>query len=281
MKRSRIRTFSLQHFIQRIVLLLSGILLFSDANAGWVLTGRYIDREGRTILQRMFIQDNKIKFEQFDVLYTFDLINESIILVDPVKLVYHQSTLTEYIANYQSLKRIQLEQLLNTIPEDQQSTVRQEYEKEIIQFGNLRAFTDSLSISRVSDTLKALGLPTERYLATVNKLKVEEIWIAPGLDVQQHISWDRYFHYLSVVAPDMYLPSYCFSEGYLGLLNKGFPVRRIIIESGYRTEIQVNRREEKLIQDYEFGPPDLCRKVGFTEWINRLPELEMENDDYE
>jgi len=274
----------MHHFLkisQRILLLLSGIFIFSQAQAGWILTGRYIDREGRTILQRLFIQDNKVRFEQFDAIYTLDLNTGTIILVDPVKLVYHQSTIAAFISDYQAYKKAQLQQLLKSVPGDQQEQVRLDSEAGISRFGDYPLFSDSLLLSQVEDTLKAVGLPTEKYLVSMNKLKMEEIWIAPGLDVRQHIDWKKYFHYMSVVAPEIYIPLYCFSGSFLELLNNGYPVRRIMIQSGFRTEQQVNRREEKVIPDYEFGPPDLCKKVGFTEWINRLPGKNTENDDYE
>jgi hypothetical protein len=58
------------------------------SKAGWVITGRYIDREGKTIFKRYFIQDNDVKVEQFNLIYSINLKTESIILVDPENLVF-------------------------------------------------------------------------------------------------------------------------------------------------------------------------------------------------
>lgn len=256
------------------------ILFWSNTlYGGWILTGRYIDQEGKTILQRWFIQDYKVKFEQYDIIYTFNLNTGEIILVDPVNLVYHQTSINSLISAQKEYKKGQLEVLLENIPSENREDIRQEYLQFINQFGNPPVpEQDSLSVFRVNDTLKALGKPTEKYQINLEGRKMEEIWISPSLDLRMHYSWEKYLYFYSVIDPGNRMPAYMYHPDFLSLLDKGFPVRRIILKEGYKTEVQINRMEEKTIPDYEFFTPSQCRKVSYAEWLGRD---DPEYDDYE
>lgn len=250
--------------------------------AGWVLTGRYIDREGNTILQRWFIQDYQVKFEQYDLIYTINLKTDALILVDPVNLVYYRGTVGSYIQGIRDLKMKRLEALLEEIPEKDREAARAAYLEEIEKIGApVIPISDTLAITEVHDTLKAVGKPTIRYQVSVNGRRLEDCWISPLLDVTGQFSWSKYFYVLSVIDPSNVKLRYMSTDAYLDLLSKGFPVRRIVLEEGYKTEYQINREEQKDIPGYEFGIPDRCKELDLEHWLNRNIAKDTEYDDYE
>lgn len=265
-----------------LTLTLAFLTFIPGLHAGWVLTGRYIDREGKTILQRWFIQDYQVKFEQYDLIYTFNLKTGAIVLVDPVNLVYYRGTVDSYIQGLRDLKMKRLETLLQEIPEKERESARAAYMEEIEKIGApVIPISDTMAITEVHDTLKAVGKPTTRYQVSVNGRKLEDCWISPLLDVSGQFSWDKYFYLLSVIDPSNVKLRYMSTNGYLDLLSKGFPVRRIVLEDGYKTEYQINREEQKDIPGYEFGVPDLCKELDLENWLNRNIAKDTEYDDYE
>jgi len=260
------------------------ILLFGAQNmkAGWILTGRFIDQDGKTIMQRYFIQDFKVKFEQYNIIYTFDLKTNSVILVDPVNLVFYQGTLDSYILGLKQIKNHQLQSLIKEIPENQKAQVQAEYSSIVERIGKpLTPSADSINIVQVIDSLRVFGKATEKYQVTLNNRRTEETWISAYLDVSRHFSWEKYLYLLSVVEPENASLKYMITAPYLQLLSKGFPVRRIMVVGGYRNEYQVNRMEEKTIEEYEFYTPSSCKELTLDQWINRNIEKEPTYDDYE
>ena len=250
--------------------------------AGWILTGRWIDQDGKTIMQRFFIQDFKVKFEQYNIIYTFNLKTNSIILVDPVDLVYYKGTIESYIQGLKQMKTRQLQKLLREIPDDQKAACQKEYSVKIERIGRpIVPVTDTINIVRLNDSLKVFGKTTEKYQVSLNNRRTEETWISPSLDITRQFNWEKYLYLISVMEPGNTTLNYMVTEQYRQLLAKGFPVRRIMTAGGYRNEFQVNRMEEKKIPDYEFYTPSLCRELTFEQWIDRNKDKEIQYDDYE
>ncbi|MBK7214485.1 MAG: hypothetical protein IPH88_14520 [Bacteroidales bacterium] len=266
-------------FISILLLLL---LMFNSASAGWLLTGKYIGPDGKTYMQRYFIQDGKVKFEQYNIIYTYDSKTESIILVDPENLVFYRNTLSGFIQDMKSYRQKQLEILLKDVPAEQKEKVRETYLAGITSIGSpVKQITDSVIVTRVPDSLRILGMPSEKYLISLKNRKLEELWISPGLNVNKEFSWSKYLNFLALVEPDIPELNFMVSDSYLELLNKGFPSRRIFIRDGYRNEVQVNKMEEKNIPEYEFYTPSLCKQLNYEDWLKRGKSNDQKYDDYE
>lgn len=268
--------------VLRILLMLIFLISSRLLMAGWVLTGRYIDQDGNTILQRYYIQDYQVKFEQYNVIYTINLKTGELILVDPRKLIYYKGTLESYIEGRKKIKYDQLDKLIREIPADQAGEYQKTYSRDISGIGEpIVMVKDSVITLRQPDSLKIIGQASEKYMVYLNDRKVEELWISPGLSINAQFSWNKYLYFLSVMDPDNATLSYMITQPYMELLNRGFPSRRIMIVGGYRTEFQLNKMEEKEIPAYEFYTPDLCKEVPLEKWLGRDQEKEKDYDDYE
>ena len=266
----------------KFILLFLLIALSFQSFAGWILTGRYISPEGKTIMQRWFIQDQKVKFEQYNLIYTINFHTGDIILVDPELLIYYHSTIDGYIEDYKKLKSEKLNQLIAKAGVSGENEVIASFRDEIDSFGQpMNPCTDSVRYYRLKDSLMVFGAPTEKYQLTVNGIRTEEIWISPVLNVNSQFSWKLHQFYLSLLQPYSLPPAYESSDAFNSLLDKGFPVRRIMLRDGYKAESQVSREERRDIPDYEFYIPDLCKQVTLNQWLERSSTDKTDYDDYE
>jgi hypothetical protein len=259
------------------------LLLPFQSSAGWLINGRFIDREGNTILKRYFIQDNIVKVEQYNLLYICNLKTENILIVDPINLVYTRTTLSDYISKMKQIKLNRINELLVLIPDDQKKEYENKYrtqvEKEIV----LPMYNDdSLRITLLNDTLKFLGYKTAKFNISDNGRKKEEFLFTPEVDISTDLDMAAFLKYVYLLEPDDHTVKYMNSGKYLGTIKNGFVTRRFIFEDGYRTEWQANKIDKKDIPLYEFGAPDLCKELSLDKWLTRksVPD-ENYYDDYE
>jgi hypothetical protein len=187
-----------------------------------------------------------------------------------------------YAEGLRMMKKKQLETLMKDIPAGKQEEYRRQYETEIAAAGKpATPVPDSLIYTLLKDTLKIGGYRTEKYLVMLGGRKLEETWVAPSLNVTTQLDWKVFLSCLAALEPTNPLMKYMLTDSYIALLKKGYPVRRIIVQGGYRSEIQVNKIEEKNIPAFEFYTPDLCKQVSIEKWVSRKSAAEPAYDDYE
>jgi len=259
------------------------LLLPLNLSAGWVITGRYIDRDGRTILKRYFIQDDMIKVERYNLIYTCNLNTGSIILVDPENLVFTKTNLNELTSKVLEINNVRLEKLFNVIPEDQKAVYEELYTVQTAASVALPVDNgDSLSITLVQDSIKMLGHSTLKYLIMKSGRKKEEFFFTPEVDVSGDLNLSEFLHYQYLIEPEDKTIEYLSAAKYLDLVKNGLVVRRFIYQDGFRSEWQVNNIENKSIPEYELGNPALCKEVTLEKWLSRTKTNDDKKyDDYE
>jgi hypothetical protein len=251
--------------------------------AGWLINGRYIDTEGNTILKRYFIQDNIVKMEQYNLLYICNLKTESIIIVDPVNLLYTRTNFNAYSSKLRQIKLNRLNELLALIPDEQKIEYEKKYREQVEQDIILPDFKDDLlSIKQLPDTVKLLGYKTSKYTIYDDGQKKEEFFFTPEVNISVDLDLKTFLEYVYLLEPDDHTVKYMNSDSYLGTVKNGFVTRRFIYEAGYRTEWQVNKIDKKNIPAYEFGAPDLCKELTLDKWLSRKSAVDDNYyDDYE
>lgn len=259
------------------------VLLPFQSSAGWIITGRYINGEGNTTFKRYFIQNNLIKVERYNLIYTCNLNTGSIIIVDPENLVFTKTTLDTYIEKLKANKMSKLTELVNLIPENDRALYEIKYRKQTEKDLILADYSnDSLTISKMTDTVKLLGYQTDKYIITENGRKKEEFFITYEVNISADFDLNIFLHYVYLLEPEDKTVKYQISKSYSELVRNGLVIRRFIFEDGFRSEWQVNKIEQKNIPDYEFGNPDLCKELTLDKWFAR--QINNENkyyDDYE
>ena len=269
-------------YLLRIAFIIVITLPF-NAQAGWMINGRVIDREGNTILKRYFIQDNVVKVETYNLIYICNLKTESIILVDPVNLVYSRTTFSAYQSKMREIKTERLQKLLELIPDDKkkeyESLYKEQIESQVILSYNSG---DSLEISIMSENEKLLGHQATKFKISENGRKKEEFFFTSEIDISDHLDMNAFLKYIYLIEPEDNTIKYRASARYWETVKNGLVLRRYIFEDGYRSEWQVNQTENKTIPSYEFGIPDLCKEVTLDKWISRKNDADNKYyDDYE
>jgi len=259
------------------------VMIPFQSDAGWIITGRYIDREGNTILKRYFIQNNEIKVERYNLIYTCNLKTGSIILVDPENLVYVNTNLQAYKEKLKEIKKSRLSELLNLIPEDQRIEYERLYTTQcendlILPVTN----DDSLSIIKIEDTIKLLGYQATKYVISEKGRKKEELFLTNELDISSDFDLNEFLQYVYFLEPEDKTVIYVASKKYSDLVKNALVIRRFMFEDGSRSEWQVNKIEQKSIPFYEFGKPDLCKELTLDKWFARGKNNDDKfYDDYE
>ncbi len=251
--------------------------------AGWEITGRIIDREGNTILKRYFIQDSEIKVEKYDLIYSCNLKTESIIIVDPINLVFVKTTLKAYQSKLLEIKLNKISELLEFIPDDQKKKYESLYKAKAEQEIVLHDFiNDSLIIRQLADTVKLMGYDALKFNITSDGRKLEEFFFTSEVNISKDINMGLFLQYAYLLEPEDFTIKYMVSKKYLETVKDGLVIRRFMFQDGYRTEWQVNKIDNKNIPAYEFGEPDLCKEISLDKWLTRRNQNEeIYYDDYE
>jgi len=269
-------------YLLRIAFLIV-IALPYNAQAGWLINGRVIDREGNTILKRYFIQDNVVKVETYNLIYVCNLKTESILLVDPVNLLYTRTTLSDYQSKMRGIKSERLQKLLALIPDDKKKDYESLYRAQIEYEVTLPENSgDSLEISILSDSEKMLGHKATKFRISENGRKKEEFLFTSEINISDQLDMNAFLKYVYLIEPEDNTVKYMASDKYRETVKNGLVLRRYIFEDGYRSEWQVNQTENKTIPSYEFGIPDLCKEVSLDKWMSRENDIDDKYfDDYE
>lgn len=251
--------------------------------AGWILNGRYIDREGNTIQKIYYFENNKVKVERYNLIYSVNLNTGSILLVDPENLVYVNTSLSAYTAKLKEIKLNRLAELLTLIPDEEKKEYELIYRSYIENQLILSApVKDSLSIKIIQDSVKLLGYAAAKYNFSSNGIKKEEFFFTREVDLSKEVDMKTFLQYVYLIEPDDKTVNYMISELYLNTIKNGLVLRKFIYEDGYRTEWQINKIDRKDIPDYEFGKPELCKELTLEKWFARkYKEDEKYYDDYE
>jgi hypothetical protein len=254
-----------------------------QSNAGWLITGRFIDREGNTIMKRYFIQNSEVKVERYNLIYTCNLKTENIIIVDPVNLVFVKTNLKDYSDKMKQIKLQRLSELLALIPEGQRNDYEKAYKAQVEDAVILPLYDgDSLAIKQLADTVKFLQHQTLKFAVSENGRKKEEFFFTNEVDISVDLNMNSFLRYVYLLEPEDKTIRYLNSESYLDLVKNGLVLRRFIFEDGYRSEWQVNQIEQKKIPEYEFGTPELCKELTLDKWLVRQKETDDKYyDDYE
>lgn len=254
----------------------------SDSYAGWLLTGKNIDPEGKVVPVRIYIEKHNIKVEQPEYIAQFNMKTRRIILVDPVKLTYYHGSIDEYMEGVKTFKKEALKEATTDMPVEQTNAYNKTYSDQIDRFFDIpKVAPGSVAVKKTDVVFKMVGWQTEKYEISLNGLLKEEVWIAPGMKAGEGFDWPSYFIFLKAAGLEDMSLIYMNTPEYLDLMQIGFPLRKMVIVSGARVEFQVNRLEEKIIPEYEFYTPSLCKELKIEEWLKQQIAKEGDYDDYE
>lgn len=270
------------HLPFRLIFILLFLILSGQSFAGWFIIGRYIDKEGNTILRRFFIEGNSIKFEQYNFLFTYNFTTEKLILVNPDKLTYTSTTLSDYVKYRQSVAEQRMHQALAEVPGPEKSSYEKTYRQNMQREWMVLPYpADSVQIIAMPDTTRHMGQTVYKFKVDARGGLREECWYSPAYRCFTSIDEEKLALLWHLFFPEDHTYLYSQSAAYRQQVGQALVVRRFMSENASKTEWQVNNVEERHFQPYEFGKPDLCRELTLSEWFGQSKTDDGDYDDYE
>lgn len=256
------------------IILLVPIRTFS----GWVVTGRYVNADNKTFMQRYFIQNNKIKYEQHDFIYSYDFKTDKLILINIDSLLYVKTTLSKYLEK----KNADDEKILNNLAEKflTEATTSRKLDFKVqveIKSDRFPANDSTISIIQGNEKKSYLGHNAYNYtLYSANKV-VEKIYYTDEVACFSDIDLDTFFYLQQLFNPFDKNYQIFASNKYKSFFQKGLMIRRFVSDKGRPTEFQINKYEQKLIPEYEFDIPALCKEISLEKWFDLQNNLDLKN----
>jgi len=181
------------------------LLINLQANAGWIITQRSYDSdEGieTALIETVYLQNNIMKVAQTDMVTMFDLNNETITLMSPVKKVYWIGNIANYKEEIKEAMRSAMEEQLKNAREEQKEMIRKMYQGMIESIDNPSKFAGEepeeydLQIEKTNEKERVAGRIAVKYQVLVNGSLKEEAWISESNKV--HINFITYLESLQV-----------------------------------------------------------------------------------
>ena len=267
----------------RCITLISVLLIPFSLSAGWVITGVITQQDGTKIDKRYFIEKNIVKVEQYNLIYTCNLLTGSIILVDPENMVFTRTTLNDYIAKIRADKLKALAHVVSIVPENEKARSEAQLKKELEKSLNL-ATNDgrSIEIMSLQANGKIAGYDISNFQVIDEGNLKENFSVTYVENLKGDLDMSKFLLYQYLLEPDDKTFSYITAEKYRKIADKGIVLQREIFDPILIRKWKVEKVEKKTVPAYEFGTPALCKEITLSKWLVRNnKEDQSKYDDYE
>ncbi|MCK4547008.1 MAG: DUF4412 domain-containing protein [Candidatus Eisenbacteria sp.] len=240
------------------------LLMASPVLAGWVVEEVSGDAEDQEVTT-LYIQDNKIKAVGSQIMI-FDLEKGTFCVVIPQQKVYYIGQVGEMQKQAEAVGKRMEEEYLKQLPPEQREAYEQ-YRKSMKKEEPPAARKLKVQVKKTSEKPKIVGYSTQKYEVRVDGELVEELWIAPDVNVGAEIDLGKYREFSTSMSSGSAEASYSLAEEYMALMERGYPLKKIEYEEGEQTVTEATKAEKKKIPDSEFRPPKSFRKADMEEMM--------------
>ncbi|HPE33799.1 MAG TPA: DUF4412 domain-containing protein [Bacteroidales bacterium] len=242
----------------------------SEARAGWIIRMQSTTSDGDVSYQTLMIEDGKIRSESEGNIYIFDLKANRLIMIDNASQLFLEEKLSGLRSTYHKATVSFIQQFIHQLNTQEQKMYGQlfaEMEKMYEPIDPVSLEKINISIKNTGEKDEIAGYPAEKYIVSVDDVEVEQIWLAPTLDVSSEIDLVKIsgiFGDLRPVVGEEIL--YEYTSAYISLLKKGFEMRSIDVH-GDKNEVQHVERHQ--IDNELFSVPHGYKKITLEELMMR------------
>ncbi|MEE4198614.1 MAG: DUF4412 domain-containing protein [Bacteroidales bacterium] len=250
-------------------------LLNISTFAGWVITQESYDSDqGKesALKEKVYLQENRMKIVREDMVTVFNLNDETITLMNPVKKVYWKGTLEDYKTDIKKAMQSAMEEQLKNAPEGQKQMIRNMYQGMMEGVDDPSKFAGEvpddyqLLITRTEEKERVAGYQAVKYEVTVNRQIKEEAWLSESNRAHKEFDIRKFYalfgDFVSQAGTGAYYQN---DEQYLEFALLGFPLKSVSYHGGYESISEVTNLERKSLEPSEFIPPADYQKVKLTE----------------
>ncbi|MDA3955056.1 MAG: hypothetical protein PF485_15540 [Bacteroidales bacterium] len=261
---------------QKYILLLAIVLVVSTQTfAGWVITQRSYDSdEGleTALIETVYLQNNVMKVVQAEMITMFDLNNETITLMSPVKKVYWTGKIMNYKEEIKAAMKVAMEEQLANAQEEQKEMIRKMYLGMMESIDNPSKFAGeepeeyTLEIERTEEKERLAGHIAYKYQVSVNGSIKEEAWLSESNKAHKEFDINKFYSIFGEFASQAGTSTfYQNNDEYIEFAKKGFPLKSINYYGGYESISEVTNLEKSNLEDSEFTPAVDYKKVSLVE----------------
>jgi len=195
---------------------------------GWFMNQRTIIPYGDVLNQKIYLSGNKVKLQDLGYTLILDISNHEMYFILPHYQSFWKGTFEEFRQGYSSLTLDQINEAVKLVPEKE----RELYKEFLLDMSNL-ALEDEVvpsgktRVSKTGEATRICGYRTDKYQVFSDGELVEEVFIAPALNLGLGYEMSRLHEYIIKLALPFVTNSYVFSKEYLSLLNTGYPMKHI------------------------------------------------------
>lgn len=258
-----------------LFILVITLFFYSNADAGWVVTQRNYDSdEGveSAITEIVFMQNNKMKIIQDQIITTFNLKEESITLMNTLNKVYWKGKVDDYKREIKAAMQIAMDEQLKKATVEQQEMIQKMYAGMMESIDNPSKFAGeepdeyNIEIVKTEEKEEIAGRIAVKYDVMINGMINEEVWISESVSTNTEFDLEQ-FHtiFKDFISQSDGQEDFQLNEKYLEFSKKGFPLKSINYNDGYETISEVFELINKTIDESEFNVPADFKEVNITE----------------
>lgn len=258
-----------------ILLIVIALVINAQAFAGWVITQRSYDSdEGveSALIETVYLQNNVMKVVQAEMVTMFNLNNETITLMSPVKKVYWTGKIANYKEEIKAAMKSAMEEQLANAREEQKEMIRKMYQGMMESIDNPSKFAGeepeeyTLEIKRTEEKERLAGHIAFKYQVFVNGSIKEEAWLSESNKAHKEFDINKFYSIFGDFTSQAGTSAfYQTDEKYIEFAKKGFPLKSINYFGGYESISEVTNLEKSNIEESEFTPPVDYKKVSLVE----------------
>ena len=262
----------IQKYIYTIAI---ALIINFQALAGWVITQQSYDSdEGveTALIETIYLQNNKMKVVQPEMVTIFNLNNETITLMSPVKKVYWTGQVADYKKEIKQAMQSAMEEQLKNAREEQKEMIRKMYQGMMESIDNPSKFAGEepeeydLKIEKTGDKERVAGRMSHKYSVTVNGSVKEEAWLSESDRPHEEFDIGKFYDVFGdFTSQASSVDFYQKDEKYVEFAKKGFPLKSVNYYGGYESISEVTNLEKENVDDSEFTPPADYEKVSLVE----------------
>lgn len=261
---------------QKYILIITISLIVNfHASAGWVITQRSYDSdEGQetALIEKVYLQNNKMKVVRNEVITIFNLNNEMITLLNSAKKIYWTGNVASYKVEIKNAMQSAMDEQLKNATLAQKDMIKKMYQGMMESIDDPSKFAGEvpeeydLQINRTSEKERIAGHIAVKYDVSVNGTIKEEAWISESSRAHKEFDINKFYTIFNdFISQAGTIAFYQLDDKYIEFSKKGFPLKSIDYFGGYESISEVIKLEKENIAPTEFVSPSDYQKVNLIE----------------
>jgi len=246
--------------IKAVLLVLVFLSWASTGWAGWIIEEE--DEDGRK--GTVYIQENKLKSEDQDLIIIYDLDNETLSILEPRQKVFWSGKPESFLEEMRKAMTAQMEGMLKTLPPEEREAAKKQMQAPEKSAGAEEQV--DVVIKRTGRTAVIAGHQTKMYQVWFEGELRQELWIAESVTAAKEFDLNRMAEILGALDglgedgfDDLAPPI-------IELMTKGYPLKTVdYLGDDEKAITTVTRVVQKKLDRAVFQPPAEFRKKKLAE----------------